>query len=140
MRRPQRTDCWDGVRNYQARNFMRNDFKVGDHCFFYHSSCAQPAIVGIVEVASDAYPDPTALDPHNHHYDPLSTPDEPRWYMVDVKLVKKFANEVTLEQLKQSPELEDMRILQRGNRLSITPVTSAEWTFILALAGNGPSS
>jgi predicted RNA-binding protein with PUA-like domain len=134
MQRPARTDCWDGVRNYQARNFLRDDFKKGDYCFLYHSSCPTPAIVGIVEVVREAYPDLTALDPNNHHYDPMSTRENPRWYMVDVKLKQKFARAITLEILKQYTELKDMRILQRGNRLSVTPVTRQEWELIVGLA------
>ncbi len=132
--RPQQADCWDGVRNYQARNFLRDDCRKGDLCFLYHSSCAQPAIVGTMKIISEAYPDLTALDPDDHHYDPLSTPDNPRWYMVDVQLKKRFATPVTLDALRQCPELSAMRLLQKGNRLSVTPVTEEEWAFIMGLA------
>lgn len=130
---PRRTSCWDGVRNYQARNMLRDAMQVGDQAFFYHSSCPQPGIAGIMCISRAAYPDHTALDPDNHHYDPKSTPDNPRWYMVDVTLVEKFPRIISLAELRSSPALDGMQILKRGNRLSITPVTTAEWRAVLAL-------
>jgi len=129
---PGRTAAWWGVRNYQARNFMRDDMAVGDPGFFYHSSCADPGIAGLIKVASRAYPDTTQFDPHSEYFDPKSKQDDPRWMNVDVKLVKK-TRLLPLSALRAHPALADMRILQRGNRLSITPVEPAEWTFILGL-------
>lgn len=127
------TGCWDGVRNYQARNMLRDAMQVGDQAFFYHSSCPQPGIAGIMQISRAAYPDHTALDPDNHHYDPKSTPDNPRWYMVDVTLVEKFPRIISLVELRSSPALRGMQILKRGNRLSITPVSAAEWKAVLTL-------
>jgi len=126
-----RTTAWDGVRNFQARNYMR-EMKKGDHAFFYHSSCDVPGIAGIVAITKEAYPDPTAFDPKHHHYDADSDPQNPRWLMVDVKYVEKIDPVISLEQLKthSSSKLKDMIVLKRGNRLSITPVTKSEWTFI----------
>jgi len=128
---------WDGVRNYQARNMMRDEMRRGDRGFFYHSSCDEPGIQGIVEVASAAHPDHTAHDSTSRYFDADSDPAQPRWYMVDVKLVRKLARPVTLAELKRHADgkLRDMLILRRGNRLSITPVTADEWKFILSLAG-----
>jgi predicted RNA-binding protein with PUA-like domain len=123
---------WFGVRNYQARNFMRDGMKVGDGVLFYHSSCPQPGIAGIAEVASAAYPDDTQFDPGSHYYDPKSKPEEPRWQMVDVKAVRK-TRLLPLAELRAIPALEDMVLLQKGSRLSITPVTPAQWKTILAL-------
>ena len=125
---------WDGVRNYQARNFMR-DMKVGDQAFFYHSSCPQPGVAGIVKVVRAAYPDHTAFDPNDKHYDPKSDPDEPRWFMVDVALVRKFARIIPLSALREHSEkaLKDMVLLRRGNRLSVMPVTKKHWDRILKL-------
>lgn len=128
--RPHQTAPWDGIRNYQARNFIRNTMKIGDQAFFYHSSCQPPGIVGIMEIVSHAYPDHTAFDPDSQHPDPKSTPDNPRWFMVDVRLIKKFTKIIPLEHLRQCPELEKMPLLRPGNRLSITPVTRDEWAFI----------
>jgi predicted RNA-binding protein with PUA-like domain len=132
---PGRTTFWDGVRNYQARNFMRDDMKKGDLGFFYHSSCAEPAIVGIVEVRREAYPDATAFDPRDQHFDPKSDPQNPCWYGVDIRLKRKLKNPVTLKKLKQhaAPSLSDMRLLRRGNRLSVMPLAKKEWDFILGL-------
>jgi predicted RNA-binding protein with PUA-like domain len=121
---------WVGVRNYQARNFMRDGMKVGDGVLFYHSSCAEPGIVGIARVASTAYPDPTQFDPKSHYYDPKSKPEEPRWLLVDVQVVKKIPN-ITLPALRARPELEDLVILRKGNRLSITPVEPKHWKAIV---------
>ena len=130
---PDKTEHWDGVRNYQARNFMRDQMKKGDQIFFYHSNCKQPGIVGIAKVAKEAYPDHTAFDPETKYYDPKSDPDNPRWFMVDVKYVRKLKRTITLEDLKQMPELEDFPLVRRGNRLSIMPVTKEQWEFILGL-------
>lgn len=132
--RPNKTEPWDGVRNYQARNFMRDDMRKGDLVFFYHSNCAEPGIVGIATIASDAYPDPTAFDPEDSHYDPKSDPDNPRWFLVDVKYKKQFRNTITLQELKQHKALADMKLLQKGNRLSIMPVTKKQWDYIIKLA------
>jgi predicted RNA-binding protein with PUA-like domain len=129
---PAATTAWWGVRNYQARNFMRDRMQLGDQAFFYHSSCAEPGIAGIVEVCSPAYPDETQFDPASDYYDPKATRENPRWFHVDVKLVRK-TRLVSLAELRTHPELAGMRVLQRGNRLSITPVTPAEWRFILGL-------
>ncbi len=129
------TSAWDGVRNFQARNFLKNGMKVGDLAFFYHSSCEVPGIAGVMQVVRAGYPDKTAFDPKNDHYDADSDPDKPRWYVVDVKLEKKFARVVSLEELRkhQAGRLKDMVVLKRGNRLSITPVTKSEWEFINSL-------
>ncbi len=121
---------WVGVRNYQARNFMRDQMKVGDAVFFYHSSCPEPGIAGIAEVSSTAYPDATQFDKKSHYFDPKATQETPRWVHVDVKLVSK-TRLINLTELRAHEELADMRILARGNRLSITPVTAAEWRFII---------
>lgn len=130
-----RTTGWDGVRNYQVRNFMRDDMKKGDLAFFYHSSCAVVGVAGIVKIVREAYPDATAFDSSHHHYDPDSDPKNPRWLMIDVKLEKKFDRIVTLEELRShaTGALKNMVLLKRGNRLSITPVTKAEFDFIVAL-------
>jgi predicted RNA-binding protein with PUA-like domain len=122
---------WTGVRNYQARNFMRDAMQVGDGVLFYHSSCAEPGIAGLAEVASASYPDETQFDPGSHYFDPKATHETPRWMLVDVHIRKK-TRLVPLSELRAMPELAGMQILQRGNRLSITPVTSAEWQFICA--------
>ena len=126
------TSCWDGVRNYQARNFMRDDMQILDKIFFYHSNCKTPGIVGIAEVASKPYPDHTAWDPSSEHPDSKSTPDNPIWYMVDVKFVEKFPAIIPLDSLRKYNELKDFKLLHKGNRLSILPVTNAEWKFILS--------
>lgn len=127
------TTCWDGVRNYQARNFMRDDMAVGDLVFFYHSNAKPAGIVGTMEVVKTAYPDHTAFDPDDHHFDPKSDPNNPRWMMVDVKLKQKFPQMIALDQLRVQKALKDMMILRKGNRLSITPVTESEWKHILNL-------
>ena len=133
---PGRTAAWWGVRNYQARNFMRDDMSVGDLAFFYHSSCAEPGIAGLMKVAKKASPDITQFDPASEYHDPTSTPEAPRWMNVDMKLVKK-TRLVPLSELRAHPELASLRILQRGNRLSITPVEPAEWAFIAGLIDRG---
>jgi len=132
---PKRTSPWDGVRNYQVRNMLRDEIKVGDLAFFYHSSCTPPGIAGIVEVVKAGYPDYTAWDSQSDHFDSGSTPENPRWYMVDVKLQQKFSQLVTLEQMKAQPKLKNMLILRKGNRLSITPVSAEEWKVIVKLGG-----
>jgi predicted RNA-binding protein with PUA-like domain len=125
-----RSTPWFGVRNYQARNFMRDEMKVADRAFFYHSSCPEPGIAGIVEISKPAYPDATQFDRKSEYYDPKSTRAAPRWLNVDVKLVEKTPL-VSLADLRARPELASMRVLQRGNRLSITPVEASEWSFIV---------
>jgi len=125
----QQTVPWFGVRNYQARNFMRDDMNIGDKVFFYHSSCAEPGIAGIAKVVSAAYPDKTQFDPDSKYYDSKATLDKPRWFNVDVKFVKK-TKLIGIQELRAHPELAEMRILQRGNRLSITPIEPSEWEFI----------
>lgn len=130
---PKQTDHWDGIRNYQARNLLRDDIKKGDQVFFYHSNCKQPAIVGVMKVTREGYPDHTAFDPQEHYYDAKSDPDNPRWYMVDVKYMRDFKRPVTLNELKLQPELDGMTLLRRGNRLSVMPVTKEQWDYILQL-------
>lgn len=127
------TTSWFGVRNYQARNFMRDEMKVGDLAFFYHSSCPEPGIAGIVSIAAPAHPDTSQFDPKSSYYDAKSKRDAPRWVNVDVELVEK-TRLVTLDELRAEPALKDMVTLRRGNRLSITPVTAAEWKAVVALA------
>jgi predicted RNA-binding protein with PUA-like domain len=127
---PDRTVAWFGVRNYQARNFMRDQMQPGDKVLFYHSSCPEPGIAGLAEVAKRAYPDETQFDAAGKYYDPKATPDNPRWLNVDVRATAK-TRLVGLDELRAHPELAAMRVLQRGNRLSITPVEPAEWDFIV---------
>jgi len=129
---PDKTAAWWGVRNYQARNFMRDQMKLGDRAFFYHSSCPEPGIAGIVQVSRLAYPDETQFDRKGKYFDPKASRDIPRWFNVDVKLVKK-TRLVSLEELRSHPQLASMVILKRGNRLSITPVEPREWDFIMDL-------
>jgi predicted RNA-binding protein with PUA-like domain len=126
---------WDGVRNYQARNLLRDELQKGDEAFLYHSSCAEPGIVGIVRVVRAGYPDITAFDPEHAHHDPGSTPEKPRWYMVDVQLTRALKRIITLDELRQHQEkkLHDMQLLRMGNRLSVMPVSDAHWRFILSL-------
>ena len=113
---------------------MRDEMKKGDQVFFYHSNCEPPGIVGIAEVVKEGYPDHTAFDPKDKHYDPKSDPDNPRWMMVDVKFVRKFSDVLSLGELKQHKQLQDMRLLQKGNRLSVMPVSKKEWDYIVKLA------
>jgi predicted RNA-binding protein with PUA-like domain len=127
---PQKTTHWDGVRNYQARNLIRDEMSIGDQVFFYHSNCTPPGIIGIAEVISKAYPDYTAFDPNSEHPDAKSTPDNPRWFMVDIRFKQKFNQLITLETLKLYPELAKMPLLRKGNRLSVLPVSREEWLFI----------
>ena len=131
--RPQKTEPWDGVRNYQARNMMRDEMRKGDRIFFYHSNCAEPGIVGIAKVAREGYPDPTAFDPEDKHFDPKSDPDNPRWFLVDVKYVCKTKRTITLQELKTHPQLAEFALVRRGNRLSVMPVSDEHWDFILSL-------
>ena len=131
--RPNQTEPWDGVRNYQARNMMRDAMKLGDQVFFYHSNCDEPGIVGIMEIAKEGYPDLTAFDPDDHHFDPKSDPANPRWIMVDVKFVRQFSRTIGLKELKARPELVSMAVVRPGNRLSVMPVSAEEWAFILGL-------
>jgi predicted RNA-binding protein with PUA-like domain len=135
QKRPGKTEPWDGVRNYQARNMMRDEMSVGDMAFFYHSNCEVPGIVGTMTIVKAGYPDATMYNPDSKYYDPKATPDNPRWFRVDVKFRKKFKNPVSLHELKQHKELSNMPVLMKGSRLSITPVTEAQWNFIVGLAG-----
>ena len=131
---PNQITPWEGVRNYQARNFLRDGLQLGDQAFFYHSSATPPAIVGVVEVVREAYPDATAFDPASPYHDPASTPSNPRWYRVDVRLIRRLQREITLAELKRHQDaLSDFALLRRGNRLSVLPVSAAQWAFILAL-------
>lgn len=127
---PNQTTHWDGVRNYQARNFMRDQMSIGDQVFFYHSNCNPPGIIGIAEVTSEAYPDFTAFDPNSEHPDAKSTPENPRWFMVDIRFKEKFKDLIPLDNLKRYPELQNMPLIRKGNRLSVLPVSKDEWMFI----------
>lgn len=124
---------WDGVRNYQARNMLRDQMQVGDGILFYHSNCEVPGIVGIAEVATAGYPDDTAFNPEAKYYDPKSDPENPRWYRVDVKFVRKLTRNISLTELKIRPELAELPLVRKGNRLSVMPVSAQEWQAILAL-------
>ena len=126
---------WEGVRNYQARNFIRDDMSVGDLALFYHSNCDEPGIVGIMEIVRSAYPDHTAFDSDEKYFDPKSGRDHPRWFMVDVRFKKKFRRGVLLKDIRAQKKLQKMRLIQRGNRLSILPVAKTEWNHILRMAG-----
>ena len=130
---PKRTEHWDGVRNYQARNFMRDQMKRGDLVFFYHSNCETPAIVGIAEVTRESYPDHTAFDPEAKYYDPKSDPENPRWFMVDVRLKRKLKRPISLRELKAHDDLGGFALVRTGNRLSVMPVAPEHWDFILSL-------
>lgn len=127
------TTCWDGVRNYQARNFLRDEMKKGDGVLFYHSNTDPNAVAGYCEVVKEGYPDHTQFDPDSKHFFPSAKPDNPAWYMVDIKLIKIFGNPVTMETIKNNPRLKNMKLVQRGNRLSVMPVTEAEWNEILKI-------
>ena len=129
-----RVEPWDGIRNYQARNFMRDEMKKGDLAFFYHSNCDEPGIVGVMKVASKPYDDPTQFDPKAKYFDPKSSPDNPRWQLVDMRYVKKFKRTITLKEMKADPALEGMTLLRKGNRLSIMPVDETHWEHLSALA------
>ncbi len=129
------TTHWDGVRNYTARNLLRDEIQKGDGVLFYHSSCAEPGAVGVATVTRAGYPDPTQFDPKAKYHDPKSKPDNPRWFVVDVTFDKAFKNPVTLKAMRETPGLEDMALLRRGNRLSVQPVTPAEWKIITKQGG-----
>lgn len=133
MKAPAQTTCWDGVRNYQARNFMR-DMAVGDQILFYHSNADPPAVMGIAEIVTTVYVDPTQFDKKDSHYDPESKPAQPRWEMVDIKYVRKFSRPLSLDQLRKEPTLKGMVLLRKGSRLSVQPVSALEWKHILSLA------
>ena len=130
---PGMTEPWDGVRNYQARNMMRDDMKTGDLAFLYHSNCKEPGIAGIMEIAREGYPDITAFDPDAKYFDPKSDPANPRWYRVDVRYVRKLKRIITLSELKEHSEIADLPLVRRGNRLSIMPVNRQQWEYILTL-------
>lgn len=132
---PKQTTAWEGVRNYQARNRLRDEVKKGDGVLFYHSSCAVPAVVGLCAIAREAYPDPHQFDPKSRYHDPKADPAAPRWVLVDVKAERKLREVVSLERIKAAPGLAGMDLLRRGNRLSIQPVTAAEWKAVLKLGG-----
>ena len=126
-------EMWDSIRNYQARNMMRDDMRIGDEIFFYHSNCKEPGIVGIMKVASAPYPDPVQFDKKSRYYDEKSSKDDPRWILVDVEFVRKLARNITLSEIKAEKSLEDMILTRRGNRLSIMPVEKKHWNKILSL-------
>lgn len=128
-----RRERWDGIRNYQSRNFMRDDMRIGDEILFYHSSCKEPGVVGIAKVASKPYPDPSQFDPGSKYYDPTSDDQEPRWILVDIAFVRKMKRTITLTDIKSQQALEDMILVRRGNRLSIMPVSGKHWNAILSL-------
>lgn len=131
---PNQTTCWSGVRNFQARNFMRDGMKLGDQVFFYHSSASPPAIVGLAEVAREAYPDATAWDAKDDHYDPKASPENPTWQMVDLRLKAIFPRPLGLDELRTLPALKDMELLRKGSRLSVQPVKAAEFAAVMRLA------
>ena len=128
-----KTEPWDGVRNYQARNMMRDQMKKGDKIFFYHSNCKVPGVVGLMKVVREAYPDHTAHDPESKYYDPKSSEEAPRWFMVDVGFVKKFKRIISLEEPKKQKDLQGMPLVRKGSRLSIMPISEAEWDYILSM-------
>lgn len=130
------TTHWDGVRNYQARNLMRDEMKIGDRVLYYHSRLRPPGVVGLAEVVAESYPDHTSWDPDSKYFDPKSTPEEPRWFMVDIAFVEKFGRMVSIDEMKEHPELKDMVLLNRS-RLSVQPVSAAEFDFIVGLAQSG---
>jgi predicted RNA-binding protein with PUA-like domain len=132
--RPKKTEPWDGVRNYQARNMLRDDIKKGDLVFFYHSNCKPPGIVGIAEVVKNGYPDFTQFDPDSKYHDPKSDPKNPRWFLVDVKFKKKFKEIISLDELKAVKALADMPLVRKGNRLSVMPVSKKDWDIVLGMA------
>jgi predicted RNA-binding protein with PUA-like domain len=130
---PGKTEPWDGVRNYQARNMIRDEMKGGDLAFFFHSNCREPGIAGIMEIVREGYPDATAFDPKSRYFDPSSEPDNPRWYCVDVRYLRTLKHIITLSALKEHPQLASLPLVRRGNRLSIMPVSAQQWKYILAL-------
>ena len=133
VKRPDKTEPWDGVRNYQARNMMRDDMKKGDLAFLYHSNCKEPGIAGIMKIVREGYPDHTAFDAKEKYFDPKSDPDNPRWYMVDVRHVRTLKRVITLTELKTHDELSGLPLVRRGNRLSVMPIIKTHWDFILSL-------
>lgn len=128
-----KVEPWDGIRNYQARNFIRDEMRKGDEAFFYHSNCDEPGIVGIMRIHKEAYPDHTAFDPKQKYYDPRSNKDEPRWFTVDVEYIRTLQRVISLKELREHKILSDMLLLRRGNRLSIMPISKKHWEFILKL-------
>ena len=126
-------DHWDGIRNYQVRNFFRDQMQVGDQAFFYHSNCKEPGIVGTMEIVSKAYPDHTAFDPTEKYFDSKSDPENPRWLMVDVRYIRHLDQMITLSKLRLQKQIADMKLLQRGNRLSVLPLSKKEWQYILEM-------
>jgi predicted RNA-binding protein with PUA-like domain len=136
-RAPKQTTSWDGVRNYQARNLLRDDIQVGDGVLFYHSSADPPGVVGTAEIVRAGYPDPTQFDARSDHFDPDARTDQPRWYVVDVKLGEAFPELVPLPVLRDTPALKDMVLLRKGSRLSVQPVTAGEWKAVVALGRSG---
>lgn len=133
---PLQTTCWDGVRNYQARNFLRDSMKNGDKVLFYHSSTDPMGVAGWCEVVREGYPDTSAFDPNSNYFDPDSTPEKPVWIMVDIKLVEKFPRLVTLQEIKENPSLKDILLIKRGNRLSVFPVKEEEFNEIMKMSKN----
>jgi predicted RNA-binding protein with PUA-like domain len=131
---PNQTTYWEGVRNYQARNYLKNEMKKGDKAIFYHSNANPPSAVGIVEIVKEGYPDFTAFDKNHKYYDPKSSPENPIWFMVDVKFVSKFKNVVTLEEIKKNPKLSKLKLVQKGNRLSVMPITKEEFEEIINMS------
>ena len=127
------TDHWDGIRNYQVRNFFRDQMKIGDKAFFYHSNCKEPGIVGLMEISSEAYPDHTAFDSKEKYFDAKSDPENPRWLMLDVNYIRHTKRNITLSELRDHSSIKEMRLLQKGNRLSVIPMTKEEWEYILGL-------
>lgn len=136
MNEKDQTDYWDGVRNYQARNFMRDQMKKGDQVLFYHSNTKPPGVAGTAEIVREGYPDFTAFDPSSRYFDPKSTPENPRWFMVNIQFRKKFQSILPLEEIKANPKLQNMKLIQRGQRLSVQPVTQDEFNTILEMAEN----
>lgn len=132
-KRPKKTEPWDGVRNYQARNMMRDQMKIGDLAFFYHSSCETPGIAGIMKIVSEPFPDTTAFSSQDKHYDPKSDPSNPRWYCVNVQFVRRLRRLITLRELRGHQQLENLPLVRRGNRLSVMPVSRSEWEYVLVL-------
>lgn len=137
---PRQTTCWDGVRNYQARNFLRDDFRLGDRVMFYHSNAAPPAVVGVARVVREAYPDHTSWDPADDHYDPSASPENPIWQMVDLQLEAIFPRPLTLDALRTEPGLAGLELLRKGSRLSVQPVSPAHFALVLKLAERTPPS
>ncbi len=132
--------CWEGVRNYQVRNMLRDEFKLGDHALIYHSSCAKPGVYGSMRVLSNGYPDYFALDTESPYYDPRASDENPRWYMVDVAIDRKFSHPVLLSELRETASLKDLQVLRRGNRLSVTPLTRQHWDIIVALGNHATTN